>query len=246
MTDAYTYTTSYNYTIITSLPNLQSFVDWLPICKPGETYYVGIFARNKYAKAAGIGTFGSDKHHCKRFTTTTDRLIEKLYQCESPIGSYTVKNGIVVPQEAIACYISINPRDMIKATRLALVRFAELIAQNATHHNPHQEVLTAIHKSVGTKYFLDIDFDGVDPESVMKQIAEAINLEAVNILRTRGGFHAIVRLDMVDPNKTKTWYKKIMTLPGVDIRGDNLVPIPGTYQGGFTPNICPSIIIEQR
>lgn len=124
---------------------------------------------------------------------------------------------------------------MVKATRHALVRFAELVAAGSTNHNPHQEVLTAIHKSPGKKYFLDIDFDGVDPDDVMPQIAEALNREAVFILHTRGGFHAVVELDKVDPARVKTWYKKMMAINGVDIRGDNLIPIPGTYQGGHTP-----------
>lgn len=227
-----------NYTIITDEPILRGFATWLPRLAPGETYYVGVFARNKYAKAAGIGTFNSDKHHCKRFTTTPERLVEKLRQCETPVGSYVVKSGIVVPQEAIACYISANPRDMVKATRYALVRFAELVASGSINHNPHQEVLTAIHKSPGHKHFLDIDFDGVDPDDVMPQIAEAVNREAILILHTRGGFHALIELAKVDPGRVKTWYKKMMAIPGVDIRGDNLIPIPGTYQGGHTPVLC--------
>lgn len=86
-----------NYTVITDEPRLRGFATWLPRPCQGETYYVGVFARGKYARAAGIGTFSSDKHHCKRFTTSPDRLVEKLRQCETPLGSYVVKNGIAVP-----------------------------------------------------------------------------------------------------------------------------------------------------
>jgi hypothetical protein len=52
---------------------------------------------------------------------------------------------------------------------------------------------------------------------------------------TRGGLHAIVNLAKVDKRYEKSWYKNISAIEGVDIVGDTLVPIPGTYQGGFTP-----------
>lgn len=228
---------SNHYVIITHEQALRDFAKWLRPLKPWETYYVGVFARSKYSKAAGIGTFNSDKHHCKRFTTSPERLVEKLRQCECPLGSYVVKGGLAVPQEAIASYITVNPRDHVKATRHALVKFAELIAAGSTHHNPHQEAMTAIHKSVGTKYYLDVDFDGVSFDESWKAIEACINLEAVEILNTRGGFHALIDLERVDPSRVKTWYKKLMELPGVDIRGDNMIPIPGTYQGGHTPTL---------
>lgn len=226
-----------SYTIISHLPTLVAFASWLRPLKPGETYYVGVFARSKYSKAAGIGTFNSDKHHCKRFTTSPERLVEKLRQCECPLGSYVVKGGLAVPQEAIASYITVNPRDQVKATRHALVKFAELIAAGSTHHNPHQEAMTAIHKSVGTKYYLDVDFDGVTFDESYAAIEACINLDAVEVLATRGGFHALINLERVDPARVKTWYKKLMELPGVDIRGDNMIPIPGTYQGGHVPTL---------
>lgn len=225
-----------NYTVIADLPRLEAFANWLPATTPGELFYVALLARNKYAKAAGIGTFNSDRYQCKRFLTTADRLVDKIRQLECPLGAYRLKS-IEVPQEALALYITPNPRDAIKATRFALIKFAELVASGSTSHNPHAEALSQVHKSCGTKHFVDIDFDGVSPADVVPEIAKFLNLDAVEILLTRGGFHALVRLAAVAPEHVKSWYKKMMALPGVDIRGDNMIPVPGCVQGGFVPSI---------
>ena len=225
-----------NYQVIVDLPALQAFVQWLPATAPQETFYVALLARNKYMKGAGLGTFNSDRYQCKRFLATADRLVEKIRQLECAEGSYRVKH-IEVPQAALALYITPNPRDMVRATHASLVKFAELIAAGSTTHNPHAEVMSQVHKSVGHKHFVDVDFDGVTPEDLVPRMAEFINLDAVQILRTRGGFHALVRLAAIDPAHVKSWYRAMMALPGVDIKGDNMIPVPGCTQGGFVPSL---------
>ena len=52
---------------------------------------------------------------------------------------------------------------------------------------------------------------------------------------TRGGFHLMIELAKIDKRFEKTWYKNMNEMDGIDIKGDNMIPIPGTYQGGFTP-----------
>jgi hypothetical protein len=223
-----------NYQVIVDLPRLEEFVRWLPETGEGETFYVALLARNKYAKGTGIGSFNSDRYQCKRFLSTADRLIDKIRQLECPLGAYRLKD-IVIPQASLALYITVNPRDLFRATRASLVKFAELIAEGSKAHNPHAEVLSQVHKSPGHKHFVDVDFDGVRPEDMLPGIAAALNLDAVEILRTRGGFHALVRLARIDETHVKTWYRKMMALPGVDIRGDNMIPVPGCVQGDFVP-----------
>ena len=103
--------------------------------------------------------------------------------------------------------------------------------------NVYQESLTAIHKSVGRKLFVDVDFDNVEIEPTVKQIGNFINPDAVKILETRGGFHAIIRLDAIEERYVKSWYNNITSPEGADIAGDTLIPIPGTYQGGWVPQL---------
>ena len=204
-----------------------------------------LLARNKYAKGAEIGTFNSDRYQCKRFLSTSDRLLEKIRQLECSVGSYQLK-GMSIPQEALALYITVNPRDQVRAAKNSLVKFAELVASGSTGHNLAAEVISQVHKSIGRKYFVDVDFDGYVPEVVLPGIAQIINLDAVEILRTRGGFHALVRLVAIDPKYAKTWHRQMTALDGVDINGDNMIPVPGCTQGGFNPELCPAVSIAAK
>lgn len=229
-----------NYKTITDRDELEKFLQWLPELQADEALYYSLLARNKYVRDSGIGTLNSDKHQCARFVTNKERLIQKIQQTECTLGAYGIK-GIEVPQEALASYITINPRSHKKAARAVLKRMADVVADNEPSPNVYQESLTALHKSISRKIFTDIDFDveNGDIKHWINEIKKMINTNAVSILLTRGGFHAIIRLDAVEQQYVKTWYRDMNSLPDVDIVGDNMIPIPGTYQGGFTPYLRP-------
>jgi hypothetical protein len=230
-----------NYQTIVDIEEFNKFIEWLPELTPDETFYYSLLARDKYVRGTGIGTMNSDKHQCARFVSCKERLALKIGQTECPKGSYGIKN-VIVPQEALASYITVNPRSHKKAAKLMLKRMADVVADNEPSPNVYQESLTALHKSISRKIFTDIDFDvasRVDMKVILKEVKQIINEDAVTVLSTRGGFHLLVKLDVVDQKYVKTWYKNIASLPGVDIVGDNMIPVPGTYQGGFTPYMLP-------
>lgn len=225
-----------NYQVVVDEKEFQKFVEWLPPLEKEECHYVALIARDKYIRELNVGTFNSDKHQCSRFVTSTERLLLKLKQCETGVGNYSVK-GVEIPQEALAAYMTINPRGQTKAAKWLLKRLADVVADGEQNVNVYQESLTAIHKSVGRKLFVDIDFDNVDLKSTVRAMSGFINSDAVKILETRGGFHAIIRLDAIEDRYVKSWYKNITSLEGADIAGDTLIPIPGTYQGGWVPKL---------
>lgn len=229
-----------NYKTITDWNEFQKFIEWLPELQPDETYYYSLLARNKYVKDMGIGTMNSDKHQCVRFVSTKERLAMKIAQTETVIGSYGVKD-VIVPQEALASYITVNPRSHKKAARAMLKRLADVVADNEPSPNVYQESLTALHQSVSRKIFTDIDFDVDNTRRgyILSEVKEMLNPDAVQVLLTRGGFHLLIRLDAIEQKYVKSWYKNVSSLPGVDICGDNMIPVPGTYQGGFTPKMLP-------
>ena len=221
-----------NYKIIINEEILRGFIDWLPELNKNETYYVCLFARSKYTE--GENKVGADKAQLKRFTSDKKYLFDKIKQLECEIGCYKQK-GNPVPQEALALYINPNPRSLEKATKNSLIRFAELITKEYDGYNPHQEVMSEIQKTHSRKNFFDIDFDHVEPEDVLKQAGDFVNPDCLTVLKTRGGFHLLVELGKLGKEYEKTWYQKIVSVSGCDIRGDNLIPVPGCTQGGFVP-----------
>lgn len=222
------------YKIITDEKALKDFINWLPELEDGECYYVSLFARSKYVKH--IVSMSADKQQLKRFTSTKELLFQKIGQLEVELGKYKQRE-IDIPQEALALYITPNPRSYEKATIKCLKSFVDLVTKPYSGYNPHKEALNAIQTSPSRKVYFDLDFDGVSISEMRPRIIELVNEECLTFVETKGGFHVLIKLDLIDKKYVKTWYYNLTKLNGCDVRGDNLLPVPGTYQGSFTPKI---------
>ena len=228
-----------NYRIIENEKELINFIDWLPDLEKNETFYCCLFARSKYVK--NIKHIRSDKAQLKRFTSNKERLLSKIKQLECPLGSYMQKDN-VVPQEALALYITINPRSLTKANTSSLRKLLDLALNEYNGFNPHQEVMSEIQKSKSRSEFVSFDFD-CDMQDFYKAVDEInniINKESFSIVQTRGGFHVIVRPKLIISEYNKTWYQNMRIVlskysEDQDNAGDIMLPVPGTYQGGFSP-----------
>lgn len=226
-----------HYEVISSPLELKKFIDWLPDLEPGEAFYTTLLARNKYVKELGLGTFNSDRHQCARFLIKKDRLYNKIWSTEAPLGSYVVK-GTVVPQAALACYINPNPRGLVRAQPDIIQRLVRNVMLSHKDARVDEDVMTAIHKTIGRKIYMDFDIDGeFNLNELAKNVATCVNPEAVSIVITRGGYHILVKVAEIKDEYRRTWYHRLRALVGVDVVGDTLLPIPGTYQGGFTPRL---------
>ncbi len=219
-----------NYRIIEDEEKLINFIDWLPELEDGETYYCSLFARSKYSNI-----IKGDKQQLKSFTSSKRFLLSKIKQLECEFGCYK-HNDITIPQEAIAIYITVNPRSYIEATRKSLIKFANVITKPYNGYNPHKLVLSEIQQSCSRMIYYDIDFDVSDILKTKNEIVTHINEDCLQFLQTRGGFHLLIELSKIDRKFNKTWMKSILSISGVDVKGDNMIPIPGCAQGGYVPS----------
>lgn len=229
-----------NYSIIRNEQILSSFIEWLPELRSGECYYVVLLARNKYIRdlpdAMHLTHIRSDKQQLARFTCDKKSLRNRIKQLECEVGAYrTRRDNESIPQEALALYITVNPRSHIQATKEAIKMMADYLTSEYNGYHLDQDVLSCIQRNCGNRVFFDLDFDGVDYQSTINQINQYINPDCLTALKTRGGFHVLVKLSAIANEFKKNWYKNITSLPGVDVRGDNLVPVAGCTQGNFVP-----------
>lgn len=218
-----------NYQIIMDEQKLTDYVHWLPELGPSETFYGSLFARKKYCSS--IPWPGGDKTQLKRFTATKENLIAKIRQMECPLGAYTIK-GQAIPQEALALYLHVNPRDLWKATIRSIAALAKVVECDGKKSNPHQEVLSEIQRTHGKKHYVIFDLDEKD-ELMMHNCVKAVS-GICEVMETRGGYHIFVPTDKIKRIPNKKWYNNIAVY--CDVTGDNMSPIPGCCQGGFTPH----------
>lgn len=232
-----------NYTVITDEKLLKDFIQWLPELKDNECYYLCLFARSKYDKNEdGTNKFPhikTDKAQLKRFVATRkEYIIDKIRQLEVKLGAYKTKDGDDIPQEALALYINVSPRNQYNAMFTLMKKLIDIQESQGVNFNIHSEALSAIQKSGKNKKYFDFDLDGENMEEKISKALDytKINKDCLNFLKTRGGMHILVELSKIDPKFKNTWYNYMTSNFEVDIKGDNMIPVPGTYQGGFTPH----------
>ena len=215
-----------NYEIIKDEEALKNFITWLPDLERHEKFYLSLFARKKYCQKL---IKSNDKTQLKRFLATKENMFDKIKQLECEIGSYKIKDQ-VAPQESLVLYINVNPRDMEKATYGLLKKCVDLI-ETGSNYNIHAEALSCIQRSKSNTTYVDFDID--NREVNWKKVKDILIKDSFRVVETRGGYHILVSPELNKGNKT--WYPKLQSAVDADEVGDQLTPVVGCTQGGFTP-----------
>ncbi len=233
-----------NYKIIQDENKFNEFINWLPELEKGEAFYFSLFARKKYCQNNEIKL---DKCQIKRgLATNKEWLYDKIKQLEVEVGSYK-SHGVAIPQEALALYITINPRSLIKATKNSLIKFANLITKEYDGYNPQAIVMSEIQTAGSRRIYMDLDFDNISINDVLSKIdATKLNQDCLTFVETRGGCHLLIKLDDIKPEFKKSWYQHLTSIEGCDMRGtDSLLNVVGCCQGGFTPKLIYLAFFQQ-
>jgi hypothetical protein len=222
------------YKIIQDEVELNKFIGVLPDLEPDEKYYFSLFARKKYDDSVQ----SSDRADLARFLCYKDQIYDKIKQLEAPFGSYKSK-GYELPNRALALYCHPNPRNLRKATWSIIRELTKRLETGQRSFNPHNDAMTACHKTKSRSYFVDFDIDLDDKvviQSLKWDIEAIVGKGAYTLIETRGGMHCLVRPELV--SGSKMWYQMIKNqTDGCDQTGDLLIPVPGCTQGNFCPRI---------
>ena len=233
-----------NYKFIGDESELIKFVDGLRDLGDNEKYLMCLFARKKYDST---GLLKSDKSQIKRLISTKENIINNIKKLQVEVGLYTF-DGEPIPEDCFVLYINPTPRD----TRLSYFNILKTISDSIMNEkfiNPTSMVLNCVHKSKSKRGVFDVDLDLLPNvnehytfDDINKLIVDndVLPFEAFDLVRTRGGFHVLVKLDLVPNNYKKSWHNNFNKLfksnkdifEDVMMNGDGFIPISGTLQGG--------------
>lgn len=226
-----------NYRIIQNHERLKSFIARLPELEVNEKWFVTLLARRKYVPDVTIDL--PSELALKKFLSKTEHLYNKIRQLEVSFGSFETDEGDPVPQQALALYMSANPRNLRKGAKNATKIFIDKLDEGFDGIDPDSILLSEIQK-VGRKVFVDFDIDNTK-EFDFYRLSEIVNTDACRILKTHGGYHVLVDTKRISDKYKKTWYQNMENFPGIDKnqkdRANTLIPVPGTTQGNFEPQI---------
>ena len=221
---------------------LGSFVETvLPDVKADECFLLMLCARRKYLTEDEKTRLVLGENAALRREVVSERgkLLHRVKELCVPTGLYKDRNGCPIPQHAFAIYVTPNPRSNKKAAVGTIAELAEALAQGRPIRL-ESLVKTQLHRAVSRKIYLDLDVDPAGADQWQGIVAKAraiLGQTPTHVIQTRTGAHVLVRTQQLDRLVKQTFYRQLQELRGqmeglLEIRGDAMVPVPGTSQGG--------------
>ena len=138
-----------------------------------------------------------------------EKFVKKLRLYETNEGSYLTKNGNMIPQECIVCYMNINPSSILKAYKEFQTTMTnnmnDIVLQNINNQEFTSSMkaikkidvllMNCLQKNSGMKYWVDVDFDISKKDiNLLKYFASCLKSHNVNyyIIETKSGYHVLM------------------------------------------------------
>jgi len=208
--------------------------------------------RRKYWPSLSRATTIINRSAVSGNTDFIKRFHQSILKLETPMETYTDEE-LIVPTEAMAIYVIINPCNTIKALSKTLTRCMDAImeGEDISGYSIYREELPNAGGSCKERYRqIDLDTKEIEKVQIVDELLTEIGITIVVCIETRGGFHIIV-----NAGEDRSVYKRLYEFkattsfkkPNVNgsvvmdhwfsITNQPVVILPGTYQGGFPSRI---------
>lgn len=224
------------------------FVEILPDLKDGEAFFLCLAARGKYLSEEERKVLGFKPDKMFSHQIVTDKKYLKYYVEKSlHMLSFKTKEGKQIPEKASVVYFGINPISLLKGYLIFQTNINTSIVEQSLNDNPQfsytNNIVSKLYSSLqiarSRNIYLDIDIDSTDFNSI-SILLEALDKQkdiVYHIIKTRGGYHILILRETLkgkDINLSLI-LKEIEKSTGKEaiINKNQLVPVPGTLQGGI-------------
>ena len=230
---------------------LSRFINLLPNLVGDEIYFLCLAARTKYLNPEERLKYSIP--NVKMFGQTLvregewEQAIAKAY---SALQYKRTRSGLEYPEKSLVCYVSINPRSILKGLSIFIADAIKNTTDNLNLasigrdtnldylFNIVHKLQTDIQKSQGTRHFIDIDVDSKDLGYYSSLFSDLKNSSVEHyIIKTKNGCHIMIKLSTLRSSSFRLHEKINELSSSAKTRGDeikisdsDMIPLPGTMQ----------------
>jgi hypothetical protein len=197
--------------LIKDREEFNKLISILPDLNKDEVYFISLSARAKYLTMEERKEYslGQTEMFGREIAQSKDKLYNyTIKKLEATLSYKTTRNGKLIPDKSLICYVNVNPSSMVKAyyqfqkemnNQMSEITLALLHGKDPNYsfiNIQTRELMNCIQKSTGTKHFIDIDCDTKEPE-VLNYFREAFMKDLIKfyIIETKGGYHFLLKKD---------------------------------------------------
>jgi len=250
-----------NYKIISDEKELEWFYDnILPKSTTRENFTFSLMSRKKYFLTEHPKGFPNSKMLEQRVVRrkSFESILNMIRRFEVAEGVYNF-HGDPIPNNTLLLYATYDPSDSVKAYHNFKKNMDDILI-NLIGTEPDEQLLKSFsdpkgmvirshQKSKSSKHYIDFDIDV--PKDFLPDVKNIVNIVKAfkgkaYIIDTKNGYHLLVSKDtefdktfnpMVIEESLRHSFPEDPTEYEVSQSKSGLIPLPGTYQGGYPVSI---------